>query len=155
MLTAKQEGPSVIRLHPSSVTEIAQFCTFESLSDVRNFIIPYSPDKHLAEMANPKRVYLSIYKQTQLVGFIILALDGEKSVEFRRIVVAEQGHGIGQAAMLAMEMYCTQQLDRHRIWLDVFAFNTRGQHIYQKMSYNLFSKTEFDGKPLLLMEKEL
>ena len=86
----------------------------------------------------------------------ILALDSDlTSVEFRRIVVAAKGAGIGQAAIAAMEAYCVEALRRQRIWLDVFASNPRGLHIYQKLGYRRFDSGELDGRKLLYLQKTI
>ncbi|KAF7781152.1 hypothetical protein PRUB_b0284 [Pseudoalteromonas rubra] len=145
----------MIELKKSKPSEIARFVEMESADDTAGFIIPCSAEQHLAAMAQAQIIYLSIYERQTLVGFIILSLDDTTSVEFRRIVVSEKGLGIGQHAMRCMEHYCVNELGRKRVWLDVFTENTRGIHIYQKQGYDQFDRSEYQGKPLLLMEKLL
>ena len=91
-----------------------------------------------------------------LLGFLILSVDTDsKSIEFRRIVVASKGRGTGQSAIKKMEHYCKHNFNCDRIWLDVFEFNERGQHIYKKMGYKQFKSGEYNGKTLLYFEKGL
>ena len=124
--------------------------------DTREHITLYSLAEHQAEFVRDDIVYLSIYANNALSGYFILVLEADgESVEFRRIVVDAKGAGIGQAAIRAMEAYCAGQLRRRRIWLDVFASNPRGQHIYAKLGYSLFKRGELDGRPLLFMQKQL
>ena len=86
----------------------------------------------------------------------MLALDPDNtSVEFRRIVIAQKGMGLGQAAIHAMEGYCRERLGRSRIWLDVFDFNQRGQHIYEKLGYRRFAKSELENNVLFFYNKSL
>nr|WP_232288054.1 MULTISPECIES: GNAT family N-acetyltransferase [Pseudoalteromonas] len=100
--------------------------------------------------------YLTIHSGSEIVGFIILAVEPElKSVEFRRIVVAKKGLGIGQEAIKQMEKYVLEELCITRIWLDVFADNTRAQYIYQKLGYQQFDTMLYDNRILLLFEKHL
>ena len=54
-----------------------------------------------------------------------------------------------------MEEYCRERLGRSRIWLDVFEFNQRGQHIYQKLGYRRFDQGEVEGKVLFFYDKLL
>ena len=116
----------------------------------------YSLEEHQREYERVDIVYLSIYADSQLAGYFILALDSDlTSVEFRRIVVAAKGAGIGQAAIAAMEAYCVEALRRQRIWLDVFASNPRGLHIYQKLGYRRFDSGELDGRKLLYLQKTI
>ena len=124
--------------------------------DTRDHITLYTLVEHRREFANADTIYLSICENSGLVGYFILALDADPgSIEFRRIVVSAKGAGLGQAAIPAMEAYCAEQLQRQRIWLDVFDSNSRGRHIYQKLGYRQFDSGVLDGRKLLYMEKEL
>lgn len=142
-------------LRPSQLDEAGVFVQMEKREDTSAFIIPYSEAKHKIEMQNNDIEYLSIYQQQKLIGFIILSVKEIDRVEFRRIVIAEKGQGFGQDAMRLMERYCKQTLRANAVWLDVFATNSRGIHIYQKLGYKQFQKGEFQGRHLLIMEKKL
>jgi RimJ/RimL family protein N-acetyltransferase len=128
----------------------------EQDADAAPNIVPYSYEQHLAEYNRGDIVYLSIYDNHQLAGFFILALDPDNhSVEFRRIVVACKDRGIGQQAISQMETYCREQLNRNRVWLDVFDFNQRGQHVYAKLGYKFFDQKDFHGQTLLCYQKSI
>ena len=100
---------------------------------------------------------IRIMEKGQFAGFIILALDPDgKSVEFRRIVVSAKGRGVGQTAISEMEKFCKSELRRERVWLDVFEYNRRGRHIYEKLGYRQYGSIAHEsGKLLLLYEKDL
>jgi len=107
-------------------------------------------------MKNSNVIYLSIMNQGDISGFIILSSDNDfKDIEFRRIVVASKGKGVGQLAIKAMEQYCAAILKANRIWLDVFETNNRGQHIYQKLGYKVFKSENLNSKALLYMDKAI
>ena len=146
----------MIKLRKSREDEISSFVEIENLNDTPDFIIPYSSEKHLTEIRKPNVVYLSIVSKDTMLGFIILATeDDSESVEFRRIVVASKGNGVGQSAIFEMERYCKDILKCNRIWLDVFEINKRGQHIYKKLGYKQFKTGEYNGKVLLCFSKKL
>ncbi|MBW3695316.1 N-acetyltransferase [Vibrio sp. T187] len=145
----------MIQLRESTFADIPTFVAFESASDTSDFIIPYSAERHRLEMENELITYLSIYDDQVLAGFIILAVHDNDDIEFRRIVVGKKGQGIGQSAVTLMEGYCASQFGGKRVWLDVFAENERGQHIYQKLGYKIFKTGDFQSKRLLFMEKTL
>lgn len=146
----------LIELRVSSRDELSEFAKMETAPDTADYILPYDQARHRAEFERDDIVYLSIYRQSRLAGFFILALDPDPgSVEFRRIVVAARGQGIGQAAIPLMEDYCRDQLGRGRVWLDVFACNRRGRHVYEKLGYRCFDRGELDGKPLLFFDKSI
>lgn len=128
----------------------------EQLEESRHYVLPYSLSRHRLEFARDEIVYLSICDAENLAGFFILALDPDQnSIEFRRVVVARPGAGTGQSAIPAMEAYCRDQLKRNRVWLDVFDFNRRGRHVYEKLGYQLFDSRDHDGKKLLYYQKTI
>ncbi|BDX06930.1 GNAT family N-acetyltransferase [Planctobacterium marinum] len=145
----------MLELRKSLITEIPKFVEMESSEETSDYIIPHTLDKHLAELKIPEMLYLSIYQNNELQGFFILKIGEDAEIEFRRIVIGSKGNGIGQAAIKLMEAYCRTNLGARRVWLDVFAFNQRGQYIYKKLGYQQFGKAEHEGKQLLLFEKWL
>ncbi|MCG9761417.1 MULTISPECIES: GNAT family N-acetyltransferase [Pseudoalteromonas] len=146
----------MLRLSVSESVHLSKFVTMESTADNSQFIISNSLSTHQSQFVDTDLRYLTIHSGSEIVGFIILAIDPDrKSVEFRRIVVAKKGLGIGQEAIKQMEKYVLEELRITRIWLDVFADNTRAQHIYQKLGYQQFDTMPFDNRVLLLFEKHL
>ena len=144
----------MVQLVESKQEELKQFCAWERAGDTKEYIIPYTLERHLKEFAKSEIIYLSILVDSKVVGFVILKLeDDPTSVEFRRIVVSEKGQGIGQAALREVDTYCFDKLNRKRIWLDVFSFNHRGIHIYEKQGYQRVGEANFEGKKLFLYEK--
>lgn len=146
----------MITIRKALPAEILSFANMEATQGTAEFIIPYALGKHYAELSKPEVQYFAILADESLVGFMILVLDPDGvSVEFRRIVVATKGKGIGQAVIPAIEGYCKEQLARHRIWLDVFEFNQRGRHIYEKLGYERFGQGKHRDQVLVLYEKVL
>ncbi|MCF2856955.1 GNAT family N-acetyltransferase [Pseudoalteromonas sp. SMS1] len=145
----------MIEIKPAQFEHIDAFVTMEQADNTSTYIIPYSKEMHFAEMHKEDIVYLSVFDQGVLAGFMILACESNHSVEFRRIVIASKGNGVGQKAIYLMEAYCVKQLCCQRIWLDVFESNLRGIHIYKKLGYQPFDDSSHMGKKLILMEKEL
>ena len=121
--------------------------------EARDYIIPYSLEKHQQEFMKPAIIYKTIRHGENPAGFVMLAIDPDGvSVELRRIVVSQPGHGIGVRALEAVRELCRHELGKSRIWLDVFEANYRARHVYEKMGYACFGKTEHAGRTLLLYE---
>ena len=121
------------------------------------YILSYSVDKHREEFSRDDVVYKSVYDdQSELVGFVILILDPDgHSVEFGRIVIAQKGKSYGSRTVSLIERVCREELGRQRVWLDVFEFNQRAQHVYEGSGYRYFGSREHDGTVLKLSEKEV
>ena len=145
-----------ITLRATSIDELVGFTRLEQDADAARYILPTSLQQHQQQFARDDIVYLTIELAGETCGFLILALEVDgNSVEFRRIVVANRGAGIGQRAIPAMEAWCRDQLGRRRIWLDVFDDNHRGQHVYEKLGYRRFKKAPHDHRTLYFYHKEL
>jgi RimJ/RimL family protein N-acetyltransferase len=152
----------MIEVRPTPPEELALFCRMEQDEGTRDHITPQSLSQHEHEFKRDDIVYLSIQESVGLrldnkpSGFLILALEIDlHSVELRRIVVASKGQGIGQAAMSALQEYCSKTLQRGRIWLDVYESNQRGRHVYEKLGYRVFDRGEFDNRKLLYLQKSI
>jgi len=153
--SSSTEGPGV-RLAPASPDDAPLFAAAEQEPGNREYVMPYSREEHLSKMRDPDVIYRRILRDDALAGFLILALEPDgTSVEFRRIVVFEKDRGVGQAALVAMESFCRDELRRSRIWLDVFEANTRGLHLYEKLGYRQFDARDYHGRRLLLYQKSL
>lgn len=137
-------------------THIADLVEMESDSNTSEFIIPYNNEKHFYEMKSLSNKYLGIYESEELLGFIILGIEEDgKRIEFRRIVIKHKGLGIGQKAVMKLEEYCRAAWNTKSVWLDVFEFNHRGIHIYEKLGYKKIGSNFFNEKRLIIMEKHL
>ena len=147
-----------VTIERAKLDDLSQFTEMEQEAEASRFITPYSLEQHQNEFSEPHVIYLRITNDDVLVGFFILELDGDRrSVEFRRIVVSGKGKEkrIGQAAIRQMGVFCRDELRRSRIWLDVLEHNQRGRHVYEKLGYKRYGKSDFKRKPLLLYEKRL
>lgn len=133
--------------------DLARIAEMEQ-GEARKFIISYSLEQHQAAFAKPEIVYKSIWRGGELVGFLILVLDPDgRSVEFRRVVVSKPGRGYGKSVVSSVDELCRRELDRSRIWLDVFETNERARHVYEQCGYRQFEEAKHEGRRLLLYEK--
>ena len=145
-----------IEVRRARLSELALFRDMESDGASRDFVGQNSLEEHETQFADRRTIYLTILRDEQPAGFFLLILDeNESSIDFKRIVVAEKDSGIGQVAIALMEDFCRTQLALSRVWLNVFEFNHRGIHVYEKLGYRYFKSTELDGKALLHYEKNL
>ena len=145
-----------IRLVAATGEQLPRFMVMEQEGKTGDFIAPYTLAQHQKTFQQPAVNYLAITEVDELAGFMLTALDADgESVELRRIVVSAKGRGIGQQALVLLEQQSQTVWQRRRIWLDVFADNARGLHIYEKLGYTFFKEGLFAGRPLLFYEKWL
>jgi RimJ/RimL family protein N-acetyltransferase len=147
----------VITLADAREDQLELFQAMELDPDTEPFIIAESVDQHRRRFRRDDVVYKAVLDGGgYVVGFIILILDpDQRSVEFGRIVIARKGKSYGSRAVALVEQVCRRELDRRRVWLDVFEFNARARHVYESNGYRPFADAEYGGRPLKLYHKEL
>jgi RimJ/RimL family protein N-acetyltransferase len=147
----------VIHIEDTRADELPSIHRMEQESDTAKYIIPYSLKQHKSEYAQENVFYKSIFRSPRkMIGFAILASrDNATSLEFRRLVICEKGKGFGTRAVALMDTVAREEFKCSRIWLDVFEFNSRGQHIYRKQGYEFRNRTESEGIALCVYDKQL
>ena len=121
----------------STAQELESIAKIEQQAQASAFISQMTFDEHQSNFEKEEIFYLSIVDiNDAIVGYFILATEpGRASVEFRRIVIDRNHRGIGQEAIRKMEEFCISNLNRSRIWLNVYSDNEVGIHIYTKLGY--------------------
>lgn len=122
-LTTENDLPFVFEIEKKAADE--RFVTSETIenhklylsdSDIRHFIIE---------------------EDEKAVGYAILAGldDANENVEFRRMVIAEKGNGFGRRALRLIKKLAFEELNAHRLWLDVKDFNERARKLYESENF--------------------
>ena len=147
----------MIKLRESKESELRTFAEMEHQPHAKKFINVTKLEKHLKDFFDENIIYLTIENEnSELAGYFILAFEeSRKKVEFRRVLVDQNNRGIGQQSIVEMEKYCCNVLRTKNIWLDVYADNLKGKHIYEKLGYQYFREDNCDGRRLLYYQKYL
>ena len=146
----------MFKLRKAISSELNSFAEMDGSERVAEFVIGNSLAEHQAAFHASELVYLSIIESGELVGYILLAKENNAlRVEFRRIVIAQPGKGLGQQAISLMENYCAEKFGTKTIWLDVFEHNPRAVHIYSKLGYTKVGEAIHTKGRLIIMEKNL
>ncbi len=130
-------GGFVIRLTPTTEEDLEFVLSTEGNPNNAQYIIPWNHAQHLAAINDPDLLHYCIRLNETRVGFVLLAgIDsGHRSIEFRRIVVSEQGQGIGRAALQLVKALAFSRLNAHRLWLDVKQHNHRARALYKSEGF--------------------
>jgi diamine N-acetyltransferase len=111
---------------------------FERIPEFHTFVGTWPQDEHLRAISDPDVHYFMVLDSFgQSAGFAILRgiQSPHRNIELKRFVIAHPGQGLGQRALHALMAHAFQKLRAHRLWLDVFATNTRALHIYRKTGF--------------------
>ena len=146
----------MIVLEKSKREDLSRFHNLEKDNDVIRNVTGNSLAEHNRLFQKENIFYLNILNNSDTIGFILLNHEiANHSVEFRRIVIKDRNRGFGQIAVRAMESFCKDKLKANRIWLDVFDYNKRGQHIYEKLGYQRFKSVKNEDILVHYYEKYL
>lgn len=109
----------------------------ESRADFADYLYRWPRDRHLAALEDPDHRILLAENATGPLGYVILSglTTPERSIELRRIAVAEPGRGLGKALLREVIRLAFQELKAERLWLDVFADNPRARATYRKVGF--------------------
>ncbi len=127
---------SNLQLKPTEETDLEYVLDAENDSENRQYIIPWSREKHLQSIRDKNIVHLIAWSETR-VGYVILAglLDANQAVEFRRIVITDKGKGYGKQTVEIVKKLTFETYNAHRLWLDVKVQNHRAQAIYKAVGF--------------------
>lgn len=147
-----------VTLRPTEAHDVPAVSAWERHPDNSAFVEVWPSERHRTALTDPGMVHMMVETEGDPVGFVILAgLGGVRPVvEFRRIVVADKGRGIGQAAVAQVLRYAFEDLEAAEVWLDFAVHNARAAHVYSKCGFRIDSSAELwaeiDGKRTRLVK---
>lgn len=125
-------------------------------------VIAWSREKHLEIINNPEFLHYIVNKISEEgllpVGYAILKRDSpdQASTEFIRLVISDEykrrGYGVWAFENIWEKVFT--QLEKERIWHDVFVENEVAIKLYDRLGYRRF-KTDIDpetGRGLIFYE---
>ena len=125
------------------------------------FVAQWTQEQHRAALTDPDISHLIIEHTTveQPVGYLILAglTDPNQSIELKRIVITDRGKGYGSQALRLVLKHAFEELEAHRVWLDVKDYNQRAKKLYEAHGFVVERvlreclKTEEGYKSLIIM----
>lgn len=129
---ASHNNMGTVELVPTTEADLNFVIAAEQAPGTVEFIIPWERERHRAALTDPDIAHLTVWLEQRRVGFVLLAglSSPHRNIEFRRIVVGEQGLGIGRRVIHAVQKLAFAELDAHRLWLDVKEHNRRARHLY-------------------------
>ncbi|WP_019639237.1 GNAT family N-acetyltransferase [Paenibacillus fonticola] len=122
----------------TTVSDLEQIVAVENDAENIAYIIPWSKEQHAAVLSDSDKKHIVIEDEhMSWVGYVILAgLDSpHHSVELVRIVISKKNKGYGREAIKAMLKYIIEDLQAHRIWLDVKEYNERAKQLYLSLGF--------------------
>lgn len=123
-------------IRPATAADIDWIVAQERRADFAAFIHRWPAEQHARNLADPDKRYLIAEDAArQRTAFVILAGVAGGDIELVRMAVTEPGAGVGKLILTTVIDMAFGELAARRLWLDVFADNTRARRIYQAAGF--------------------
>lgn len=134
MKRASEAGVTLVEAEESDLEWILNL---EETAVKGGFVSGDNVMRHRMQMTDRTVLYLIAKRGDERVGFVILRgiWGAEPVIELKRIVIGPTDAGHGQA-VIALTLYkAFNELNAHRVWLDVIDDNLRAMHVYRKLGF--------------------
>ncbi|CAI6086585.1 hypothetical protein PAECIP112173_05044 [Paenibacillus sp. JJ-100] len=130
----------MIKFRETTIEDVDFVFVLEQHSDSRDFIIPWTTEQHLDAIRSRDQLHIIVESSNnQAVGYIILSglTNRNSCIELVRINIAIKGKGFGKESIKLIQDYVFNDLNAHRLWLDVKEHNTRAKHVYELAGFKV------------------
>ena len=111
----------------------------EQEPDNAKYVGQWTKDKHIDALSHKDILHLIIEDVTtnKVIGYVIMSglENPNHSIEFRRVVICKKGTGLGRETLRVIKKIAFEQLNAHRLWLDVRYDNNRAQNLYKSEGF--------------------
>lgn len=124
-------------LRPTTESDLTFVFEIEKKAADERFVTSETIENHGRYLGDPDVRHFIVEADEKAVGYAILAglSDRNENIEFRRMVVAEKGKGFGRRALQLVKKLAFEELNAHRLWLDVKDFNERARKLYESENF--------------------
>ena len=125
-------------LRPAVPSDIPRIVALERTPHGRSFVGQWSEERHLANLTGgDARYFVSEMESGDLQAYAILRglSEDSGSIELKRIVVATPERGLGRRMLEELIRIVFEDLNAHRLFLDVFEDNARARHLYESAGF--------------------
>jgi len=142
------------RMRPANADDIFFIRALE-LDPANQYVHSWDEDTHRKKMVEPDFHYLIAEDvEGKSLGYAMLVYNTSSRLEWRRIIVAKRGVGLGTAFMRDVLAHFSRDQALKTIWLDVYTQNDRARHVYTTLGFREvgIDTTKVPGEKLVIME---
>lgn len=125
---------NIVTFVKTDIKDLDRILEIERDMENSKFVYNWTRKRHIEVMNSDNWLHLTVRdkEKNNIIGYILL--DGlkseDESIELTRIVISEKGKGYGRESIKLIKSLCFEQLRCHRLWLDVFDYNSRAISLY-------------------------
>lgn len=119
--------------------DLDKIIEIENDKENSRFVYQWTKDRHIEAIKDENWMHITIKDKNNenIVGYMLL--DGIKSkhdtIELTRIVISDKGKGYGRQTIKIVKKLCFEKLACHRLWLDVYDYNTKAIKLYKSEGF--------------------
>lgn len=133
------EKTNLITLRRAEETDLKFVISAEREPENAQYVGQWTMEQHLNSLYNKDFFHMIVEDSNTCipVGYVILAgLENlNHCIEFRRFVICDKGRGLGRETIELIKKTAFEQLNAHRLWLDVRSKNYRAQNLYKSVGF--------------------
>jgi diamine N-acetyltransferase len=124
--------PGEITFRPTVEEDLNVVLQMEQNPENSQFIRQWPREKHIAAIGDKNILHMVVCACDDIVGYLILIgiLDADRSIEFKRMVIGNKGRGYGRESLHFVKRTAFEDLNTHRLWLEVVENNERAYSLY-------------------------
>lgn len=147
----------MFELRRAEIKNLDIISEFGNQEHTKPFLNSKSMVDYKRELTEENTTYLCLVNTSNIIlGYLIILKDPIKeSIQLKRILISKESLGIGQYALTKLEKYCISIMNIKHIWLDVYDYNYRAIHVYNKLGYRLISTEMQNNRKILYFDKSL
>jgi len=128
-----------IAIRYTTVEDLDTVLKMERDAENAPFIRQWSRRQHRSAVKDINIAHLIIQKRNsdKVIGYILMVgLENyDKNIEFKRLVIAEKGKGLGRQAVQLIKRLAFEKFGAHRLWLEVVLHNDRAYELYKSEGF--------------------
>lgn len=128
-----------ITFRPTTEADLDYVIKMERAAENAPFIRQWSIEQHQSAISDENIAHLIVQETSdnKAIGYIILIglKNPDQSIEFKRIVIEEKNEGFGRESLRLVKGIAFENLDAHRLWLEVMEHNERAIQLYKSEGF--------------------
>jgi diamine N-acetyltransferase len=103
------------------------------------YVGQWTKEQHRNALSQEDILHLIVEEKStsKPTGYVIIAglTNPNHNIELKRVLISNKGKGLGRETIKLVKKIVFEQLDAHRLWLDVRYKNQRAQNLYKSEGF--------------------
>lgn len=134
-----EEKSDLINIRNTQEDDLDFVIASEQEPNNAQYVDQWTKEHHRNALAQDDILHLIVEDKTtnKPVGYLIIAglTNSHRNIEFKRIVISDKGKGFGRGTLKLVKKIAFEQLNAHRLWLDVRYKNHGAQKLYKSEGF--------------------